>query len=198
MTTTAAPEASSGRVITIPNLLSALRLATAPSVAWLALKRNRPAQAALVLGLVGSTDWVDGYLARRLGQVSSLGKVLDPAVDRVVITTAVAAALASGRLPRLLAAAILAREAFVSGGGIFLARSRHKRLDVVRHGKVGTFLLMAALPLFLVAEPGVARHRWMRRLACALATGGAASGWLAALDYMREAKDALAETERTE
>ncbi len=187
-------------MLTVPNLVSATRLAMAPGVAWLVLRKQRYAEAAVMLGLVGSTDWVDGYLARRLGQVSAIGKVLDPAVDRIVISTAVLSALSSGRLPRWLGAAILSRELFVSGGGVFLARSHHRRLDVVRHGKVGTFLLMTALPLFLMVDPDRSRWQRLRKFAWASAFVGAISSWLAAGDYIRAARAALdeAQTERTE
>ena len=76
---------ASDRILTIPNLFTLLRLACLPLFLYLLLGRDNPAAAAWLLGGLGATDWVDGYLARRLGQVSEFGKVFDPTVDRAAL-----------------------------------------------------------------------------------------------------------------
>ncbi|MBP1632754.1 MAG: phosphatidylglycerophosphate synthase, partial [Acidobacteria bacterium] len=68
----------SGRILTIPNVISLARLAMVPLFLWLLFGADSPLAAGLLLGAIGATDWVDGFLARRLNQVSELGKLLDP------------------------------------------------------------------------------------------------------------------------
>jgi len=89
----------SGRILTIPNVISAVRVAMVPLFLWLLFGADAPLPAGLLLGGIGATDWVDGFLARRLGQVSELGKLLDPLADRLAITAAVIGGWVAGVLP---------------------------------------------------------------------------------------------------
>src|SRR5207245_889875 len=75
------PESGADRVLTLPNLVSVIRLLCAPLFLWLLFGQHERAGAAFLLGGLGTTDWIDGYLARHLGQVSTVGKVLDPVAD---------------------------------------------------------------------------------------------------------------------
>ena len=77
------------RIVTIPNVITLVRFAVLPLYLWLLFGLRSYIGAGLVLGALGATDWVDGRLARHLGQVSAVGKVLDPVVDRILMLTAV-------------------------------------------------------------------------------------------------------------
>src|SRR5918912_4469245 len=104
---------ASGRVLTVPNLISFARLAGVPLFLYLFLGAHAEGWAVVVLAVGGTSDWVDGYLARRLGQVSRLGALLDPFADRLYILATLVAFTVSGVVPWLFAAALLAREAAV-------------------------------------------------------------------------------------
>ena len=99
--------------------------------------------------LAGVTDFLDGYVARRFGQVTTLGKVLDPTVDRLVLGTAVVLIVVVGAVPVWLASLVLAREALVTLLALVLAGLGARRIDVTFLGKAGTFGLMWCFPLFL-------------------------------------------------
>jgi len=101
-------------ILTIPNVISAVRIATIPLFLWLLLGADRPAAAGWTLLAIGGTDWVDGYLARRLDQVSELGKVLDPVADRLAIVAAVIGGWIGGVIPWWVALLLMTREAAVA------------------------------------------------------------------------------------
>ncbi len=95
---------------TLPNALTALRLCCVPLFVWLVFGAHEQTAAAILLAVFGATDWVDGFLARRLGQVSNLGKVLDPTADRVLVATAVIVVMVDRAVPRFFGVATLARK----------------------------------------------------------------------------------------
>ena len=101
----------------------------------------------MILGAVTSTDWVDGYIARRTGQVSELGKILDPVADRLAIAAALGALIARGAFPLWAALLILVRDAAVLVAGLFVLRTAARRIDVRWIGKAGTFVLMITVPM---------------------------------------------------
>ena len=92
-------EAELGRVLTAPNLITLVRLLCIPLFLWLLFGAHRQTAAAVLLAVLGATDWVDGYVARRFHQVSTVGKVLDPAADRLLVGTAVIAIMIHGAVP---------------------------------------------------------------------------------------------------
>lgn len=135
-------------VFTIPNIISFVRLATVPYFWWVTLAdENIPLAAALVF-VIGTTDWVDGYLARRLNQVSELGKFLDPLADRLMIASALLAGLIAGVVPLVIGVPLLVREVLVGLGAAYLARRGGGKLAVRYLGKLATFLLYGAIPAF--------------------------------------------------
>lgn len=138
------------RVLTIPNLISAVRLALIPLFLWLLFGDDNPLAAGLLLGGIGATDWVDGYLARRLNQVSELGKVLDPIADRLAITAAVIGGWVAGVLPWPLALALVVRESVIAVGALVAAWRWQARVEVRYLGKVATFALYSAIGSFFV------------------------------------------------
>jgi cardiolipin synthase len=147
-----AAEPHPSRVLTLPNVVTLVRLACLPVFLWLLFGAENRAAAAWLLAGLGITDWVDGYLARHLHQVSELGKVLDPVADRLLFVVAGAAILIDGSVPTWFAVVVLIREALVGGATLVLAALGARRIDVTWYGKAGTFGLMMAFPLFLAAN----------------------------------------------
>ena len=113
------------------------------------------AGAGIMLAVLGSTDWVDGYIARHYDQGSELGKVLDPTADRLLFLVGVIAMLVDGSLELWFGVAMLVREGGVALMFLVLGALGATRVDVTWWGKTGTFGLMIALPLFLLGHSSV-------------------------------------------
>jgi cardiolipin synthase (CMP-forming) len=137
--------AASRRVLTVPNIISLGRIALIPVFCALIVDEDTTAWGILVFGLVVATDWVDGTIARRTGQVTELGKILDPVADRVAIAAGLIALVVAGAFPWWAAATILVRDGLVLGAGALVA-AKGLRIDVRWIGKVATFTLMVAIP----------------------------------------------------
>ncbi len=140
------------QVLTLPNLVTFARLACLPVFLWLLFGKEDRAAAAALLAVLGITDWVDGYLARHLGQVSELGKILDPVADRLLFLVGAGGILIDGSVPTWFAVTVLVRETLVGGATLVLAALGARRIDVTWFGKAGTFGLMIAFPLFLASH----------------------------------------------
>jgi cardiolipin synthase len=180
------------RIVTVPNAITLVRLACIPLFVWLLFGADRQIAAALLLGALGATDWVDGFVARRYHQVSTIGKVLDPVADRVLVATAVITITIHGAVPIWFGAATLAREVVVSVAVLLLASLGAKRIDVLWVGKAGTFALMFSYPAFLLGDGDA---RWQGPfLVLAWVTGiiGLTLAWVAAGTYLPVARKALA------
>ncbi len=140
------PDRASSAVITVPNLLSFLRILLIPVFVALIVHRPTTTTGLILFAIVVATDWVDGSVARRTGQVSELGKVLDPTADRLAIAAGLIALVVRDIFPLWAALLILVRDAAILiVGGVVLA-SRRIRLEVRFIGKVATFTLMMAIP----------------------------------------------------
>jgi len=140
------------RVLTVPNLISVARILLLGLFCWLLFGADRRIPATIVLMVIGVTDFLDGFLARRFHQVSTLGKVLDPLADRLVLVTGVLAITIYGAVPAWLAAVVLGRELVVSLAVLALVALKARRIDVLWVGKAGTFGLLCCLPLFLLGD----------------------------------------------
>lgn len=123
---------------------------------WLLLGADEIVAAGLLLLVIGGTDWIDGFLARRLGQVSKLGRILDPVADRLAIIAAVVAGSFAGILPVWLVLGLLVRETVVGALAIWLLLKHRKTIDVRWIGKLATFLLYGSIPAFYLVAAGVA------------------------------------------
>jgi cardiolipin synthase len=145
------PEVVGDRILTIPNLLSLVRLLVMPLV-WIDITSDRPVRALIVLAVLVSTDWIDGYVARRFDQVSRLGKVLDPISDRILIAIVVVALGAAGIVPWWALGAVLLRDVIVGAVGLVVLARGGEAPAVTRTGKAATFGLMFTFPTFLLAE----------------------------------------------
>ena len=180
-------------MLTIPNALSVGRLLCVPLFLWLLFGRDDHVAAALLLAVLGATDWVDGYVARHFNQVSTVGKVLDPTADRVLVGAAVIALMIDGSVPAWVGTLTIVREVLVSAAVLALAALGARRIDVQWVGKAGTFALMVSFPLFLASHADIAWDGAARFLAWGFAIPGLALGWYAALAYIPLARSALAE-----
>jgi cardiolipin synthase len=183
------------RVVTVPNVVSIVRLLCAPVFVWLLFGADDRTAAFVLLAVLGATDWVDGWIARRYDQGSDLGKVLDPTADRILLLTAVIALTVDGAVPTWFGVAVLAREAAISIATLALALAGARRIDVQWAGKAGTFALMFAFPGFLWVSnlgPGTQRDV-IELLTWIVAIGGLVLSYYAAATYVPIARRALRE-----
>ena len=150
--------------------------------------------AALFIFLIGWTDWIDGYLARRLNQVTKLGKALDPIADRVMIASAVIGGLIAGVVPPVIGILLIVREVFVGIVALLLAGKGAGTLEVRYLGKVSTFILYGAIPAFYLAEVGFLEGL-MRVVGWVGGVVGLALYWWVAFQYVGDARAKLANVE---
>ena len=186
------------RVLTIPNGISAARLAGVPVFLWLVLgPRTATADywAVALLIAAGISDWLDGKIARALNQTSRLGQLLDPAADRLYIVATIVALAVRGIIPWWLVAVLALREITVGGAlAVLRRRAGFGTLQVSFVGKGATLCLLYAFPLlFLGDHPG-----WggtlARVLGWAFATWGTVLYWWAAMLYIVQVKSLVANT----
>jgi cardiolipin synthase len=178
-----ADRATSGRVFTVANMVSFARLLGVPLFLWLFLGAHQDGWAVTVLVLGGLSDWVDGYLARRLNQVSQLGVIMDPLADRLYILATLIAFTVREVVPLWFAAALILRELILGVGLLVLRRyGGYSALPVHYLGKVATFILLCAFPTLLVAhlDPAVGWYA----LGWALAWWGLVLYWVAGVIYV--------------
>jgi cardiolipin synthase (CMP-forming) len=185
------------RIVTVPNAITLVRLACIPLFLWVLFGAGRQTAAAVLLAALGATDWVDGFVARRYHQVSTLGKVLDPVADRVLVVTAVVAITVHDAVPVWFGAATLAREVVVSGAVLLLASLGAQRIDVLWVGKAGTFALMFSYPAFLLGHGSAPWQDPVRVVAWVTGILGLALAWIAAARYVPVARRALADGRRS-
>lgn len=181
------------RILTIPNVVTLCRLLLLPVFLWVLFGRGDRHVAAWVLVVIGGTDWVDGYLARRLGQVSDVGKIIDPVADRLLFFVGVGAILIDGSVPTWVAVAVLAREVVVSVATVSLAAAGAARIDVTWVGKAATFLLMGAFPSFLASNSATQFTGAYEVLAWAVTIPGLILSYYALAAYVPLGRRALAE-----
>ena len=141
--------------LTVPNLVSGTRILAIPYFWYVLIGQDRVGWAAALIFVIGSTDWIDGYLARRLNQVSEFGKLLDPLADRLMIASALVAGLMAGVLPAMIGWPLLGREVLVGVGTLILAGRRLGKLEVRWLGKTATLALYVAIPSFYLISAGV-------------------------------------------
>jgi len=182
------------RILTVPNLITLLRLCCIPLFWWLLLGQDDRAAAGVLLGLLGATDWVDGWVARHFNQVSELGKVLDPIADRILFLACLTAIIIDGGVPRWLCVVVIIREALVGGMMVVATAMGMKRFDVQWAGKAGTFALMWAFPLLLIGSAGDEfRHSFATFAGWCCAIPGLCFSFYAAVTYIPKMRKALAE-----
>ena len=171
--------------VTIPNLLSMLRLALTPLFLILILA-DQGLWALVVLAVAGASDWLDGKIARRFNQETRLGQLLDPAADRLYIFAALIGLTATDHIPLWFAVAVIARDAVLLPSYLLLARRGWAPPQVTFIGKAATFALLYALPPHLLAELLPAANFIISPLAWAFGIWGLGLYWLAGLIYFRQ------------
>jgi cardiolipin synthase len=181
------------RILTAPNVITLVRLLCIPVFLWLLFGLHHQTFAAVLLAALGATDWVDGHVARRYGQVSTLGKVLDPTADRLLVATAVIAVIVHGAVPLWFGLATLVREVLVSLMVVLLAALGAARIDVLWVGKAGTFGLMFSYPAFLLSYGTATWQGPVRVIAWVTGLVGLGLAWIAAASYVAPARTALRE-----
>ena len=174
------------RVLTIPNVLSLLRLASVPLFIWLFVSDRE--EAAVIIYAAGAwTDFFDGYIARRTGSITELGKLLDPLADRAVIVALAIALVATEALPLWLAAVVVIRDVLVLSLFPALDRRGIRRIPVNFVGKTATALLLAGLTFMAWSETTWPLTDVLGDVGLAITVAGAGLYWVAAGLYAREA-----------
>jgi len=171
-------------VATWPNLVTLLRLLCLPVFLWLLFTRDDRAAAAYLLGVLGATDWVDGWLARRLQQRSEFGAVFDPAVDRLLFIVGVAAIIIDGAVPGWLGWGVVAREVLVAAMMLVGTALGMQRFPVSQWGKNYTFALMFAFPLLLLGASDAGWALGARNAGWAIAVPGVVLCYTTAIGYV--------------
>jgi cardiolipin synthase len=174
----------SSAIRTVPNAVTLLRLLLVPVCAWL-LATGRYGWGLVLTALVGSTDWVDGWLARRYGQVSRVGQLLDPLADRLLIASVAIALVVSGVVPWQAAVLLVARDLFLLAGWPLLKRRGIEPPEVIVLGKAATLVLLFALPVLTLGATGVAVADAARVIGLLLLWAGVAMYYLAGAVYVR-------------
>ena len=145
------PHVDRDLVFTVPNLLTVLRFMGVPLFIWLVLARNEYGLAVLVLAIMGSTDWVDGYVARRFNQASKLGRVLDPIADRLALISVAVTLVIAGVVQWWYLAALIVPDAVLLTMSLFYFHG-HPDLPVSMVGKARTGLLLLGTPLLVLSK----------------------------------------------
>ena len=135
------------RVLTVPNALSLLRILMIPVFVWLLAQEGLEGWGLVLLVAVVSTDWVDGFIARRTGRVTELGKVLDPLADRLAMAAALITLVVQGVFPLWAALVVLVRDALILLAMAALMVAGKRPIPVRVLGKIATFSLMAGVPM---------------------------------------------------
>jgi len=183
-------------VWTLPNAISLLRLLGVPLFLWLVLGPEADVVALVVLMLSGLTDWLDGYLARRLNQTSKLGEILDPVADRLYILAVVVGLSFREIIPWWVAVILPARDAFLWLLVPFLRTRGYSALPVHFLGKAATFNLLYAFPLLFVGDGTTAIATLGKVFGWAFAIWGIGLYWWAGLLYAWQVRKLLADRDR--
>lgn len=188
------PEQVSNRILTVPNVISFLRLAMIPVFWWLVLGISEIAAATILYAVVATTDWVDGYLARKLDQVTKLGKALDPVADRLMIVSGIVVGLIADIVPAAIGLALIAREVYMALVIFGLMARRGRILAVSKLGKLATFVVYSSIGWFYMAEIPFLEFL-TRPLAWIAGVGGLVLYWVTAIQYTLDARRAVSELE---
>ncbi|HRY08480.1 MAG: CDP-diacylglycerol--glycerol-3-phosphate 3-phosphatidyltransferase [Actinobacteria bacterium] len=182
------------RVLTVPNILSALRLLGVPLFLWLILVPKADGLAIILLAVAGFTDWLDGYLARKWHQISRVGQLLDPVADRLYILATLVGLLLRGIVPLWFVVLLVSRDVIMAGVLAVLKRRGVTGLPVHFLGKAATFCLLYAFPLLLLGDGTGWLADTARIVGWAFAVWGTALYWWAAVLYVGQARRIMAAT----
>jgi len=184
------------RIVTIPNLLSVIRLLLVPVFLWLVLGPKQDEWALLVLVFSGITDYLDGKLARRFNQTSALGAILDPVADRLFILAVVVGLWMRDIIPWWLMLVLPLRDIFLFSLVPFLRTRGYSSLPVHFLGKAATAALLYALPLLLLGDGVGTVANLAEVFGWAFAFWGVGLYWWAGILYAFQVRRLLASTPR--
>ncbi|WP_136609930.1 CDP-alcohol phosphatidyltransferase family protein [Sinomonas albida] len=170
------------RVLTVPNVLTVVRFMGVPLFMWLVLGAREYGWAVFVLAVMGGTDWVDGYVARRFDQVSELGRVLDPAADRLALLAVGLTLVLAGVIQWWYFAALLLPDVVLGTASLFYFRN-HPDLPVSRIGKVRTAFLLVGTPLLVLSKLRIPGAEVYLALAWLFLVLGLLGHWVAGYNY---------------
>ena len=182
----------SGRVLTLPNALSALRLLGVPLFVWASLT-HRDGLALIILTLSGITDYLDGKIARKFGLVSRVGQLLDPIADRLYIVSTLLCLAWREIIPWWVVIVLFAREAFMAVVVLIAKKHGWNGLPVHFVGKAATFNLLYAFPLLLLADGDGAVAAAAQPIAWGFAWWGIVLYWVAGILYAVQLRLLVAE-----
>jgi cardiolipin synthase len=180
----------SSRVLTVPNLLSFLRLALVP-VFLLLIVEGYDAWALVILAVSSLTDFLDGWIARRFNQMTRLGQLLDPAADRLYIFAALIGLAWRDLVPWWIVMVVVGRDVFLLVLGVVLANHGFGPLPVHLLGKVATFCLFYALPMIMLGQAFPELSWWSQPVGWAFGLWGAYLYWWAGVIYAIETVRAI-------
>lgn len=175
------------KIVTVANGITAVRLLGLPLFVWLAAGIGAYGMAFLTLVVVGTTDWVDGYVARRFDQVTKLGKLIDPLIDRAMLATAGFTLLAIGFIPWWIVALVVGRDVALLLAGFIMFEGRNPNIPVSNIGKFATACLLIGVPAFLLGRMDWPAREPFLVLAYAFSLVGIAAYFFAGWQYARAA-----------
>ncbi|MGA7203630.1 MAG: CDP-alcohol phosphatidyltransferase family protein [Specibacter sp.] len=145
------PVGNPGAIVTVPNVITVVRFLGTPLFVWLVLARHEYGWGVFVLAMMGCTDWIDGFVARKLNQTSQLGRIMDPLADRVALVAVIITMVIAGILPLWLLLLLLIPDVVLLSFTIFLFHG-DADLKVTMVGKTRTAALMIGTPMLLLAK----------------------------------------------
>ena len=178
-------------LLTVPNAITLLRLACLPIFLWALFGRDSRLAAGIIIGCLGATDWVDGWVARRFHQTSAFGAIFDPTVDRLLFIVGLVALGADGAVHVAVAVLILAREIGVGLMMVVATAFGMDRFAVTHLGKWATFILMFAVPALTLAESGIALEPLFRLVGWVLVVPGLVLSYVTAVQYVPKVQEHL-------
>ncbi|XAS67838.1 CDP-alcohol phosphatidyltransferase family protein [Micrococcaceae bacterium Sec5.7] len=176
------PQIDHDLIFTVPNFLTVLRFLGVPLFVWLVLAREEYGYGVLVLAIMGGTDWIDGYVARRFNQTSKLGRVMDPIADRLALIAVAVTLVIAGVVQWWYLAALVVPDAVLLAMSLFFFRS-HPDLPVSRIGKTRTGLLLLGTPLLVLSKLPIPLAEVCFFVAWIVLGLGLIGHWIAAYNY---------------
>ncbi|CAI3795256.1 CDP-alcohol phosphatidyltransferase family protein [Pseudarthrobacter sp. MM222] len=178
------PQIHHDAVFTIPNVLTVVRFLGVPIFIWLVLGPREYGYGALILAIMASTDWVDGYIARRFNQMSHLGRVMDPIADRLALIAVAVTLVIAGVVEWWYLAALLIPDAIMLAVSLYYFHS-HPDLPVSRVGKIRTGLLLVGTPLLVLSKLAIPASEIYAVVAWLFLGLGLVGHWIAGYNYFR-------------
>lgn len=178
-------------LLTAPNAITLIRLACLPIFLWLLFGRDSRLAAGVMIGCLGATDWVDGWVARRFNQTSPFGALFDPTVDRVLFIVGLTALGIEGAVNPAVATLILVREIGIGLTMVVATAFGMERFPVTYLGKWATFILMFAVPALTLSTSGIALEPLFSLVGWVLVVPGLVLSYVTAVQYLPKVKEHL-------